>query len=259
MRPSPRSVAAQVLEPLHAVLWILFLIWTAIGAAVMPLELGPAQIREWIPYADLQVALVAFLEISDAIWIVLAAALAYLALAEHEGLATARRWSLFILAGSAALETVGAVTGLPFGPYVYTDRFGWRILGVLPFTIPLAWLTIVICGRYLVLLVRPRASRWQIALGTGLAAVLTDLNLEPIAWKVRAYWLWYPTQSGAPSHPPLQNYVSWFVAATLLALAFPRRAVETGQKPDPRRPVLILSLMNALFLLVHAVRYFRNA
>lgn len=247
-----------VLEPIQSILWLLFLIWTAIGAVVMPFDIGAVQIREWVVAKDLQQALITFLGFSDAIWIMLAAALAYLALARHEGLAVARRWSLIILLGSALLETVGALTGFPFGPYRYTDRFGWRILGVLPFTIPLAWLTIVVCARYTVLLWRAHASRWQIALGTGLIALLTDLNLEPVAWKVRAYWLWYPTQNGAPDFPPVQNYVSWFVAAMLLAWAFPNRAVDRTKPARDRQPALILGLMNALFILVHLTRWLRG-
>ncbi len=246
------------LERVRQFLWLLFLVWTAIGAIVMPFDIGPVQIRQWIYAEDLQRALIGFLGFSDAIWIVLAAALAYLALVEEETLPIARRWALIILVSSGALETMGTLTGFPFGPYVYTARFGWRILGVLPFTIPLAWLIVVVCARFAILTCWPRASRWGLALGTGFIALLTDLNLEPIAWKVRAYWIWYPTQQGAQSHPPLQNYVTWFTAASALALLFPDRAVNRGTGRRPWQPSLILLLMNGLFLLVHLTRWLRN-
>ncbi len=224
-------------------LWWLFLIWTAIGFWVMPFDIGAAEIKSWIDWLPLQNVLLAVLRISDALWMVFAAAFTYFYLVRHEGLVVARRAALIILAGSALLEWIGVKTGYPFGPYIYTDRIGTRIFG-LPFTIPLAWLVIVACARYTVLTFREHATRWQIALGTGLLAVLTDISLEWVAWKIRAYWLWYFPLANTPDWPPLQNYLSWFVFATLFAwIAFP------GARPVGRhwRPVILLAAINLLF------------
>ncbi len=252
-RPPPSFFASW-----PAFLWLFFLVWTAIAAVVLPFGLGAAEIREWIYARDLRFALIQFIGYCDVVWVVLAAVLSYLALVRNEGLAVARRWSLVLLAGSASLAAIGALTGFPFGPFIYTGRFGWRILGVVPFAVPLLWLTVVVCARYAVLVLRPAASRWQLALGTGFLSLLTDLNLEPVAWKVRAYWLWYPQQSGAQAYPPLQNYATWFVAATLLALAFPSRGVDRSAAPRDRQAVTILALLNGVYLLVHLVRGLRG-
>ncbi len=247
---------AFAFSPLPGLVWIFFLIWTAIGAVVMPLGIGQSQIESWIGQPDLRAAALAILHGSDAFWIVLAAINVYFATAMHEGLNVTRRWASIILVGSAMCEWVGARTGFPFGPYRYTDNFGWRLGGVLPFTIPLAWLVILLSGRRLVLVVRPEVTRLGLALGTGLVALATDLNLEPVAWKIRAYWVWYPGREAAPSGwPPVQNYVSWFAIACLLTYALPPNYALRPPSRIANRPVAVLVLMNVLFLLVNGAHW----
>lgn len=85
-------------------------------------------------------------------------------------------------------------------------------------------------------------------------SVLTDLNLEFVAWKVRGYWVWYPhAATDVPGWPPLQNYVAWFVLSFLLTALLPPNYGLRLRRPAANRPILVLALMNALFLLVHAV------
>lgn len=231
---------------------------------VLPLRLGEETVRGLLAErhaAWAETVSTLLLRGSDAVWIVLAAGVVYLAAAAAEGLPTARRWAAILLGGSALAEWIGARTGFPFGPYVYTDRFGWRMGGVLPFTIPLAWMIVALAGRYLTLWLKPEASRAQVALGAALAGVLTDANLEPIAWKERGYWLWYPGQvAHSSAFPPVQNYVSWFVLMFLLSYALPpNHALRApGARLAARRPVLVLGLMNGLFVLVHAARWARH-
>lgn len=234
--------------------WYVFLIWTFVGFLVMPFEIGPIWVRENVPYQGLQELIIRFLTMSDAIWMILAGGVVYFHALRQEGPRTARRWALIIMLGSAVAEWVGAVTGFPFGPYIYTDNLGVRIFGVLPFTIPIAWLVIVLAARQFYLLVFPRIQRLQLALGVGFLALLTDLNLEFVAWKIRAYWIWYPFERGdIPSWPPWQNYVSWFVLATLFAWFTPP-GTELGKRARGWRPPLVLLLMNLLFLVVQAFR-----
>jgi uncharacterized membrane protein len=251
--PTAHSRAARVEFALEKWAWRLFLIWTLVGFIVMPLEIGEAQMREWFPSALLQDAAVRFLKMSDAVWLVLAAMNTYFCLVAAEGIATARRWSFLILLSSAALEAVGAMTGFPFGPYAYTDNMGVRIAGVLPFTIPLAWLVIVITARFSVLRVFPNANRWQLAFGIASLALVTDWNLEFVAWKVRAYWIWYPQDLEPPTSPPWQNYATWFAAAFLLSLALGEGRMAGLRRPS-WKPVFILGLINALFLCVRLAR-----
>ena len=179
----------------------------------------------------------------------------YLHAAAAEGLTTARRQALVILVSSTIFEWIGTRTGFPFGPYRYTDNFGWRLGGVVPLAIPLAWLVVLLCGRYTVLQCKAAVTRLELALGMACIALFTDFNLEYVAWKVRAYWVWYPQSHGAPSAwPPLQNYLSWFVLSFALGLVLPANHELRSPPPSPWRPVFVLLLMNALLAFVHLVR-----
>ncbi len=252
----PVSRVVSWLEPLPEFAWVLFLIWSAVGALVVPFEIGETALRARIGNPGLREAAVLLLHVSDAIWILLGAVNVYFHAVRAEGLGVARRWAAIILVGSGCLEWIGTTTGFPFGPYRYTDNFGWRLGGVLPLAIPLAWLVVLLCGRYITLWLFPAASRWQIALGVACAALLTDANLEFVAWKVRAYWVWYPQLRGpVPDWPPTQNYASWFALSFALAWLLPPNYQLRTRAPGVGRPLTILLVMNGIFALVHAARW----
>ncbi len=231
---------------------MVFLIWTAVGFVVMPLDVTAAQVRAWNLPSGIGGLAVEILRVSDALWMLFAAVTVYLHTVASEGLPTARRQAAIILLASTVAEWVGARTGFPFGPYEYTENFGPRIGGVVPMAIPLAWLVVVLCGRNVVLALRPTAGRFETAAGVAAVATLTDLNLEPVAWHVREYWVWYPHQPGpAPLWPPAQNYVAWTVLSFALALALPIDHTLRPRRPGRLRPILVLCLLNALLALVH--------
>ena len=239
--------------------WLLFLVWAAVGFVVMPLGVTPVQARAWLGPGALGGAAAAILEISDAVWMGLAAATVYFHAVGSEGLSTARVQAVVVLVASTVFEWVGARTGFPFGPYVYTGHFGPRIAGTVPAAIPLAWLVVILCGRNLVLLLQPAASRLTLAAGVGTVAVLTDLNLEPVAWHVRQYWLWYPLQVPPPSDwPPWQNYAAWFVLSFALAGVLPADGSLRTRRPNRWRPVVLLGLLNALIALVRVSANWRH-
>jgi len=256
---NPRTAAH--FQTLSSLLWPLFLFWTALGLWVMPLHpwsLNQEAISDHVGNPGLRAALLLLFTHYDALWIFLAAACAYSHTAATEGLAPARRWSLVVLGGTAFLCGLNALCGLPFGPLAYTDLLGNRLARVLPLAVPLLWLTVFLCSRASLLVLFPRAiqwTRWQMALGTATLVTLTDLNLEPVAWKVRAWWMWYPGQVTSPAWPPVQNFAAWFATAFLLTLAFrpsPRAPAFTG---NPFQPVIILGLLNALALAFHGLRW----
>lgn len=242
--------------PLGGLVWQLFIVFTAVGFYVMPSGIGAAEIKEWVKVPGLREALLLFLGYADALWMFLAAVNIYFYMIEREGLAVARRWALLIIVGSGLLEWVGTRTGYPFGPYIYTSNFGPLIGGVLPCTIPLAWVVVVMASRYTVLALFPALNRWLLSLGVGLLALVTDLNMELVAWKVRAYWIWYPHDPAPPLWPPWQNFLSWFMAAYVLNALLDGGRVA-GIAKSAHKPVVVLLLMNAMFIAVHLVRWWR--
>lgn len=259
---NPRTAAH--FQALASFLWPLLLVWTALGLFVMPLHswsISEVQVREQLSNPELRDAVLLLLTSFTPFWFVLAASCTYLHTVEAEGLPTARRWAGLVLGGSAVLCFLGATTGFPFGPFAYTGVLGFRFARILPFAAPLLWLVVILCSRYTLLCLLPRAlqwSRWQLALATSTLVLLTDLNMEPIAWKMLAWWTWYPGRIISPTLPPVQNYATWFLVAFCFSLAF-RENRKSPPAPfflgSHRNPTIILGLMNALFLAFHWLRW----
>ncbi len=244
---------------IERVLWWAFLIWSGVGLLVMPWNPGPADVAQLVPEGAGNFV-IGFLRNADAVWISLAAANTYFWMIRTDGLGTARVQAVLIFAISGLVEWIGQRTGVPFGPYRYTGNFGPMLGGELPVAIPLAWLIIVVCATALLRCTPLVSHRFLLASGTGVVATLTDLNLEPVAWHVRAYWLWYPDLGAAtPSAwPPLQNFLSWFALAFALTAILPgirKRPAEIGAW---KRPLIILGLINLLLAITHAAHWFRN-
>jgi hypothetical protein len=248
------------LQPLAAGLWIWFLIWTAVVALLWLTGFGEAQATDWLQNRFLtpeqqaervipafQPALLTVLRLVDPVWVVLAAVNVYAALVQGQGLATARRWMGLLFASGAVIGAVSVWTHFPLGPVLFTSRLGWR-LGPVSLGWVLLWCTIILGARELARWLWPRASHSAVALATGALALATDLNLEPVAWKLRAFWLWYPRQLPAPDHPPVQNYFAWLAGAALLAYLLRAPEVVRGGGEKRPRAAIILLLLNALCL-----------
>ncbi len=217
-----------------------FLFWCACGLAFTLGRIGLATVAGW----NLPDALRHFVEfcvaIGDPALIVLAFANTHLLAARHWGPAEARRWALWVIALSLAVETCGALTGFPFGRYAYTDRFGPEI-GVVPLTIPLAWHVVLTNALLLVRAAAPHLPRSGEAAAVGLIATFYDAVLEPFAVRVKGYWAWQAT--GAV---PLQNYAAWFVISALLTLTFSAATTQRGTRDA--RPAILLGATLLLFV-----------
>ena len=250
------SLLARALEPLASSLWILFVLWTLIVAVVWTCGFGEAELHERIANPGLRSALEFFLASLDAAWIALGAANVYLALAAEEDLATARRWALIVIASVGVVAASSEKIAFPLGPIHYTSRLGMRV-GPVPFGLPLLWFALVTGARALVLRCAPRASHAKAAFAAGALAALADANIEPIAWKVRAFWLWYPASMSPPSSPPVQNFAAWLLLSWAFAFAMRETRVAAASTGSPR-PALVFLTLNAVFLAAHAARFFQS-
>ena len=253
------SSLGRWLEPFVSGLWIFFLVGTAWIAGVWSFALGDAALARGIGNRDLRAVLTWLIAIGDIAWITLAAANVHLWLAETEGLSTARRWALIVGGGVAALGAVSAFTGWPLGAIQYSRQLGMK-LGPLPLGLPLLWYALVIGARQTVLRCWPGAGQAGLALGTGALALLADVNLEPVAAKLRGFWFW---RAQSPDQPPLfappwTGYAAWFLAASALAYALREERVAAGPRRHSFRPVAIYLLLNAVFLAANLGRFLRG-
>jgi len=163
-----------------------------------------------------------------------------------------------IIAGiGSASHSLGAATGIPFGPFTYTTEAGPQLLNLLAWPMPLLWIVAVLNSRGVArLILRPwRKLRaygfWLIGL-TVVLTVLFDAALEPFAVVVKHYWLWQPTRipftwGGAP----VTNFLGWLIT-TLLIMAFAAPALidkraRPTQRPPDYHPLITWLLAMILF------------
>ena len=257
MRPR-HSFLARWLEPLASGLWIFFLIVTVAVAAVWSFGLGDAELEKWVAHPDLRAALLWLNTIGDIAWITLAAANVYLCLVDEEGLATARRWGLIIVVAVVALGWISARTGFPLGPIQFGRQLGMKV-GPVPLGLALFWFAAIIGAREMMLGFFQRFSHGQIALGTGILAFLTDLNLEPVAAKLRAFWFW---RANPPTLPPifdapLTNPLVWGVVAGALAFLLRDENVSVSVKSRSWKPVAAFAILQAVLIAAHVGRWVR--
>lgn len=108
------------------------------------------------------------------------------------------------------LEVIGVKTGYIFGEYEYGHTLGLKLINV-PLVIGINWMILiysagVICNQLKMNLI------FKSVFGAVLLVVL-DFFIEPVAIKFD-FWSW---RAGII---PLQNYVAWFIASTLLLMLF---------------------------------------
>lgn len=116
---------------------------------------------------------------------------------------------------SLVSELLGTSTGFPFGHYHYLSGLGYKIAGLVPFTIPLSWFYIgfsayIIVRTGLETLAIPQALKYIGAIGFG-SLLLTswDFVLDPAMSQTTVpFWVW--EQPGAFFGMPYENFAGWF-------------------------------------------------
>ncbi|PZO45207.1 MAG: carotenoid biosynthesis protein [Leptolyngbya sp.] len=118
---------------------------------------------------------------------------------------------------SVTSELLGTSTGFPFGNYTYLNGLGYKVAGLVPFTIPLSWFYL---GLAAFLLARsglaagggPERYNWLRSLAAVLlgSVLLTswDFVLDP-AMSQTALPFWYWHEPGAFFGMPYQNFAGW--------------------------------------------------
>ncbi|MGD1703250.1 gamma-carotene 1'-hydroxylase CruF [Dapis sp. BLCC M229] len=135
---------------------------------------------------------------------------------------------------SLSSELLGTSTGFPFGDYAYLSGLGYKIAGLVPFTIPLSWFymgfvcyLLARCG----LQVKSSSSwlRHAGAIATG-AILLTawDLVLDP-AMSQAPFPFWVFQDEGSFFGMPYRNLVGWVgtgaIYITVAALLWRKKTI----------------------------------
>jgi putative membrane protein len=134
-----------------------------------------------------------------------------------------RTWLGFMIPSvliSVGSELLGTSTGFPFGEYGYLSGLGYKIGGLVPFTIPLSWFYVglsayLIARTSLNLAEKPSLVRHigAVALGA-LLFTCWDFALEPAMSQTSfPFWAW--DKPGAFFGTPYQNYAGWYGTSAL--------------------------------------------
>ena len=202
-----------------------------------------------VPNRELRAALLVCARGIDSVWIVLAAINTYFVLVRTEGIAVARRWSMSVLLVGFALPALGALSVWPLGAVFYPHNLGLKI-GPVPFAVPLLWFVIIVGAREASWRMLPRAGHGAVALGTGVAVFVTAANLEPLASKYRAWWIWSPIHS---SNEPYANLASWLLASMALSWMMRTPHVVPQVSRRPFTPVASIVFLNVLAIVTRLV------
>jgi putative membrane protein len=127
--------------------------------------------------------------------------------------ATVWRVGLIALA-TWAVEWLGASSDFPFGAYHYTPVLQPQLMGV-PLLIPFAWLMLLPASWAVAARIAGKWHGLTFVLLSGLALTAWDLFLDP----QMAHWnLWQWEQPGAYFGIPLQNYLGWWLTASIVTV-----------------------------------------
>lgn len=143
-----------------------------------------------------------------------------------------KSWLSFMIpaiAISLSSELLGTSTGFPFGDYSYLSGLGYKIAGLVPFTIPLSWFYLGLSSYLLARAgldsperlqdtnsLRPMAWWRQVAAVLLGAVLLTswDFVLDP-AMSQTAMPFWYWHHPGAFFGMPYQNFAGWMLTGSV--------------------------------------------
>lgn len=176
---------------------------------------------------------------------------------------TIGRWHLLTFMVPSVLlslssELLGTSTGFPFGEYGYLSGLGYKVAGLVPFTIPLSWFYMGFVS-YLIarvgLKVDARSNtKWNwllqiaaIALG---ALLLTawDFALDP-AMSQTAYPFWHYGKVGAFFGTPFRNFAGWIATGVVFmtfAASFWQKAPISLARKQLTLP-LVVYISNIVF------------
>ncbi len=153
-----------------------------------------------------------------------------------------RQWLTFMLPAvflSLGSELLGTSTGFPFGEYHYLEGLGYKIAGLVPFTIPLSWFYLGFSAYILARagLDSQRLPNWARLIGAiALGALLLtawDFVLDP-AMSQTAFPFWQFQETGAFFGMPYRNITGWLgtgiIFMTVASLLWPKTQIVLSRQ-----------------------------
>ncbi|MFJ7667408.1 carotenoid biosynthesis protein [Lysinibacillus sp. NPDC097195] len=219
----------------HSIFYF-FLTWYSFGVILVGFNLLPT----WLEWAN-------------SVFIITAGILGIIYFVRGFGVGQGLTISILIFIITFIVEYLGSAHSVFFGSYHYTQYFAPNLLGV-PVAIGFAWIMVLATSDAIVRAM-PLTNRWIHSILAGLLAVVFDLVLDPVSFKVKSYWIW--EEGGYYYDIPFTNFLDWFLTAFVLhrfiSLLFKRRQADRQWQ---QRMFLLYCLMIVMFAsiaLLHAL------
>jgi uncharacterized membrane protein len=140
---------------------------------------------------------------------------------------------------SLTFESIGVATGWVYGAYHYTDKLGYKFLGLVPLLIPIAWFmmsypSFIIANRLIPAMKSLWGWRFSVAAVGAVVMTAWDLAMDPMM-VAGDHWIW--EKPGAYFGIPLQNYWGWWLTifvAFVLFMILGRLSPEKLETSDRR-------------------------
>ena len=127
------------------------------------------------------------------------------------------------------IESLSITTGFPYSRFTYSGTIGGRVFGLVPWTVPFAWIPLVLgaVARF------SRFAGWKRVGAAAVYLVAIDLLLDPAAVRLG---FWKYEVGSAYYDVPLQNFAGWVLSGGLAAwvlersgkgVALPARAADS--------------------------------
>lgn len=142
-----------------------------------------------------------------------------------------------------SIESLGVLTGFPYGSFQYLGAMAQEVFGLVPWTLPFAWIPIMVGVAGMVQRLAPSSWRRQMIIGSVLA-MLVDMVLDPGAVAL-GFWRY---QAGGWYHAvPWTNFAGW----VLTSLA-PMALLLRGERLLSRWSMVALGLILLFWMGVNA-------
>ena len=234
---SADSRPSTALAPLHKPFFILFLLCWFVNEALLGLRVDLPTEWRWVEGGLLVSALFSTL----------------LSLGRRLPAQNVLMTTVVVSGLATGFMSIAALTGVPLGPFVYTEHLGDKLFNLVPWPIPIVWVLVIINGRGVArLAMRPWRKTnyygfWVIGL-TCLFAVVFDFGLEPFAVYVKGLWVWMASKTALSYYTaPWVNFLGWFIIPlSILAFSIPwlinKQPVKQAMDYHPLIMWLLLNL-----------------
>jgi putative membrane protein len=130
---------------------------------------------------------------------------------------------------------MGVLTGFPYGTFYYTEQLEFKVFGIIPWTVPLAFPPLLL-GTFAIAS-RLTRTPWKIIIISALLLVMYDLVFDPPLVLLN-FWVW--ALPGCYYGVPLTNYLGWLLTG-LIASSLLFFLIETLVNSSLPMPSMVAS------------------